>query len=147
MIYHSTSSRADENFELSSHNPDALVYVSGDFSPVYPVSTLFDEKHGERLTGLSHIINVPTRSKSILVWCLVNNKKVRHVVTQLPPLGSSDHNLILIKSQVNRIEKPRNKRIYKRDLRESKIGRFGQTITSFDWSEIYDLYDVNEKYN
>ena len=69
------------------------------------------------------------------------------MVTQLPPLGLSDHNCILIKSHVNSIEKPSNKRIYKRDLRESKIRYFGQTITSFDWSEIYDLSDVNEKYN
>ena len=54
--------------------------------------------------------------------------------------------IIIMKSHINRIKKPRNKPIYKRDLRESRI-RHGKTITSFDWSEIYDLFDVNEKYN
>ena len=62
-------------------------------------------------------------------------------------MGSSDHNCILIKSHVNHSEKPSNKRIYKRDLRESRIRHFGLTITTFDWLEIYDLTDVNEKYN
>ena len=32
-------------------------------------------------------------------------------------------------------------------IRESRIRHFGQIITSFDWSEIYGLSDVNEKYN
>ena len=149
------SSGADANFELYNHiqrnidsflsdHPDALVYITGDFNPV---STSFDEKHLKRLTGLSQIIKVHTRNNSILDWCLVNTTKACFVVTQLPPLGSSDHNCILIQSHLNSIEKPSNKRIYKRDLRESKIRYFGQTITSFDWSEIYELSDVNEKYN
>ena len=69
--------------------------------------------------------------------------KLKVVKTLLEPI--TDH--ILIQSHANSIEKPSNKRIYKRDLRESKIRYFGQTITSFDWSEIYELSDVNEKYN
>ena len=73
VIYH-TSSGADVNSELYnhiqsnidsflSHHPDALVYIPGDFNPV---STLPDEKHLKRLTGLTQIIKVPTRSNSIL---------------------------------------------------------------------------------
>ena len=117
VIYHSTSSGADANAESYnhiqsnidsslSHHLDALVYTTSDFNPV---STLFDEKDLKRLTGLTKIINVPTRSNSILDWCLVNTKKVCFAVTQLPPLGSSDHNCILIKSHVNHSEKPSQK--------------------------------------
>ena len=83
VIYHSTSSGAGANSELYnhiqsnidsflSHHPDALVYITGDFNPV---STLFDEKHLKRLTGLTQIINVPTRSNSILDWCLEIRRK------------------------------------------------------------------------
>ena len=97
--------------------------VLGDFNPV---STSFDEKH---LINRLKQISLPTRSKSILDWCLVNTTKACFVVTQLPPLDSSDHNCIFIKSHVNSTEKTSNKRIYKRDLRESKIRHFGQTLT------------------
>ena len=148
VIYHSTFSSADANSEFYnhiqsnidsflSHHPDALNQLV-----LYLMKSIL-----KRLTGLTQIINLPTRSNSILDWCLVNTKKVCFAVTQLPPLGSSDHNCILIKSHVNHSEKPSIKRVYKRDLRESRIRHFGQTITTFDWSEICGLTDVNEKYN
>ncbi|CAB4038401.1 Hypothetical predicted protein, partial [Paramuricea clavata] len=84
VIYHTTSSGANENFELYNHiqrnvesflslHPDGLVFVTGDFNPV---STLFDEKRLKRLSGLTQIINVPTRHNAILDWCLTNAKKV-----------------------------------------------------------------------
>ena len=88
VIYHSS---ADANFELTTtfnailtpffFHPDALVYITGDFNPV---STSFDEKHLKRLTGVTQ---VPTRSNSILYWCLVNMTKACFVATQLPHLG------------------------------------------------------------
>ena len=113
VIYHTTSSGATENLELYNHiqhnldcflslHPDTLVIVIGDFNPV---STSFDEKQIKRLTGLSQIINVPTRNNAILDWCLTDNKKAGFEVSQLPPIGSSDHNSILIKPYVDRPEK------------------------------------------
>jgi hypothetical protein len=39
-----------------------------------------------------------------------------------------------------------NKRVRKRDLRDSSIRHFGQTITSTDWTEIFEIPDPNLKY-
>ena len=154
VIYHTTSSGANENFELYNHiqrnvesflslHPDGLVFVTGDFNPV---STLFDEKRLKRLSGLTQIIKVPTRHNAILDWCLTNAKKVVFDVSQLPPIGSSDHNAILIKPHKDRLENSCNKRVCKRDLRDSSIRHFGQTITSTDWTEIFEIPDPNLKY-
>jgi fructose-1-phosphate kinase PfkB-like protein len=90
--------------------------VTVDFNPV---STLFDEKRLKRLSGLTQIINVPTRHNAILDWCLTNAKKVVFDVSQLPPIGSSDHNAILIKPHKDRLENSCNKRLCKRDLKDS----------------------------
>ena len=151
VIYHTTSSGANENFELYNHiqrnvesflslHPDGLIYVTGDFNPV---STLFDEKRLKRLSGLTQIIKVPTRHNAILDWCLTNAKKVVFDVSQLPPIRSSDHNAILIKPHKDRLENSCNKRVCKRDLRDSSIRHFGQTITSTDWTEIFEIPDPN----
>ncbi|CAB4000775.1 RNA-directed DNA polymerase from mobile element jockey [Paramuricea clavata] len=65
---------------------------------------------------------------------------------ELPPIGSSDHNAILIKPHKDRLENSCNKRVCKRDLRDSSIRHFGQTITSTDWTEIFEIPDPNMKY-
>ena len=154
VIYQTTSSGANENFELYNHiqrnvesflslHPDGLVFVTGNFNPV---STLFDEKRLKRLSGLTQIIKVPTRHNAILDWCLTNAKKVVFDVSQLPPIGSSDHNAILIKPHKDRLKNSCNKRVCKRDLRDSSIRHFGQTTTSTDWTEIFEIPDPNLKY-
>jgi hypothetical protein len=99
VIYHTTSSGALENSELYNHiqsnvdsfrcrHPDAIVIVTGDFNPT---STGFNDKHLKRISGLTQIINVPTRQNSILDWCLVNVKALAYTCSQLPLVGSSDH--------------------------------------------------------
>jgi hypothetical protein len=105
--------------------------VTGYFNPV---STLFDENRLKRLSGLTQIIKVPTRHNAILDWCLTNARKVFFDVRQLPPIGSSDHNAILIKPHKDR------------DLRDSSLRHFGQTITSIGWTEIFEIPDPNLKY-
>ena len=140
VIYHTTSSGALENSELYNHiqsnvdcflcrHPDAVVIVTGDFNPT---STRFNDKHLKRISGLTQIINVPTRQNSILDWCLVNVKALAYTCSQLPPIGSSDHNAILIKPYLHRKQKPNNSRQWKRDLRDSRVGYFGQWITNYD---------------
>ena len=110
VIYHSTSAGALENSELYdhiqsnvdsylSHHPDALVMVTGDFNPV---STGFAEKLLKRLSGLRQIVNVPIRNDAILNWCLVNLKEPTFLLKQLPPVGSSDHNALLVGPYVQR---------------------------------------------
>jgi hypothetical protein len=155
VIYHATSSGALENSELYNHiqsnvdcflcrHPDAVVIVTGDFNPT---STGFNDKHLKRISGLTQIINVPTRQNYILDWCLVNVKAHAYTCSQLPPVGSSDHNAILIKPYLHRKQKPNNSRQWKIDLRDSRVRYFGQWIpTMTAWLEVFDTSDSALKF-
>lgn len=154
VVYHSTSCNAVQNLELYNHiqqnvdlflsnHPDALVMVTGDFNPV---STGFSDKRIKQLTGLTQIINIATRQNSILDWCLTNKKDLDFQIIPLPPVGSSDHNSILIKSCLFRESKPPNDRVLKRDLRDSNVRPFGQWITCFNWSDVFEIHDCNLKF-
>ena len=154
VIYHSTSSTADANFELYNHiqtnvdnflsdHPDALVVICGDFNPN---STGFSAIRVKQLTGLHQLIKFATRESSVLDWCLVNKKDLGLQPVKLPPIGTSDHNAVLIKGQLNNLHKVSNDRVWKRDLRASNLRSFGQWITLFDWSEVLQILDCNQKY-
>ena len=155
VIYLSTSAGAMENTELYDHiqlnvesclsrHPDALVMVTGDFNPI---STGFDEKRLKRLSGLRQIINVPTRNDAILDWCLVNLKEQIFLSQQRPPIGSSDHNAILVRPYVQLSTKRDNKNILKRDLPDSSLRSFGRWITTYDWKDVYETVDCDRKFN
>ena len=95
---------------------------------------------------MHQIIDVPKRDKSILDWCLVNSKGLRFQATQLTPIGSSDHNTVIVKSTLERSGKP-SKKIYKRDIRDSSIRPFGQWIVSYDWSDVFAIEDCLQKFD
>lgn len=131
VIYHPTSAGHSQNVDLYSHissnvdifmqsHPDALVLVIGDFN--YR-STRFSAKFIQRSTGLFQIVDVPTRENVTLDWCLTNCNNLFKSV-QLPPLGSSDHNMILIKSHIPDNVKPDNTRIWKRTFWKSSLRPF-----------------------
>ena len=154
IIYHPTSCGAVENQAIYNHiqsnvdtflrnHPNGLVIITGDFNPL---STGLDEKMNKRLAGLSQIINVKTRGDAILEWCLTNIKKSFFEQVQLPQLGTSDHNSILIQTRISRLQNLDNSSIFKRDLRPSNLQRFGQWITSYDWSPILQTEDCKLKY-
>ena len=155
VIYHPPSAGGSENNDLYEHiqynvdiflrdHPEALVIVTGDFNSP---STGIKERRFQRLSGLRQIIDIPTREKSILDWCLVNLKDVRFQSIQLPPIGTSDHNAIIVRPALQRSQKPIVKKIYKRDLRDSCIRSFGQWITTFDWSGVLAIRDCEQKFD
>ena len=140
VVYHSTSSGAAGNLKLHSHiqtnidsflcrHPDAVVIVTGDFNPT---STGFSESHLKRFSGLIQIVNFPTRQSFTL-------EDLAYTCSQLPQTGSSDHNAILVKPYVHRLQKPNNGGKVKRNLRDSRIRSFGQWITNFDWSDVFQI--------
>ena len=103
--------------------------VTEDFNPS---STGFNEKHLKRVSGLTQIIS---SNKTKFHWCLINIKALDSI--QLPPIGSSDHNAILVsKPHLHRSQMPDSSRLWKRDLRNSSLRSFGQWITKFDWVKV-----------
>ena len=120
----------------ASNFPPEVAFQLYSFHCYNPVSTGFDEKLLKRLSGLRQIVNVPTRNDAILDWCLVNLKEPIFLLKQLPPIGSSDHNALLVGPYVQRSTKPENKKVLKRDLRDSSLRCFGGWITTYGWKDV-----------
>ncbi|KAM8771414.1 uncharacterized protein AB9X84_005684 [Acanthopagrus schlegelii] len=79
-IIHSTVSR------LQTQHPDAFIAISGDFNHVTLDSILPD---------FHQFVSCPTR-KNRTLDLLYTNVKEAYAATPLPPLGKSDHNLVLL---------------------------------------------------
>ena len=125
-------------------HPDELVIICGDF---YPATKGFNANRVKQISDLRQIIKVPTRGEAILDWCLINIKHLNFEIIQLPAVGSSDDDSILVKGHLHRVSKSSNDRIRKRDLRVSNINFFVQWITNYDWSRIFETVDYEAKYN
>ena len=92
------------------------------------------------------LLKVPTRGNNILDWCLVNKPKLFDEPVQLPNIGSSDHFSILINpSAPNYII--RERRVYKRETKDSNVRAFGRWICNDPWSGVFNEDDCQDKFN
>ena len=97
-------------------------------------------------TGLRQIVTVPTRNNSILDWCFTNKPKLLLKPVQLPKIGSGDHNALLINPvNGNQSSNVRAKSKILRDTRVSRLQDFGAWITTYDWSAILNISEVQVK--
>ena len=83
---------------------------------------------------------------AILDWCLTNTKKTTLDVSKAP-LGLSDHDIILIKSFLNKSPIHGNRSILERDLRDSNLRLFGQWITAYDCDDELISLAVNYSFS
>ena len=82
-VIHSTIVR------LQTQHPNAFIAISGDFNHVTLDSTLPD---------FHQFVSCPTR-KNRSLDLLYANVREAYTATPLPPLGKSDHNLVLLTPQ------------------------------------------------
>ena len=119
--------------------------ICGDFNPP---STGVTERQVKHATSLTQLVKVLTRDTGTLDWCLTNRPKLFSSPLQLPKLGRSDQDTLLIKSAtVPHKHTPSNQRVYSRDLRPSKINDFGRWITQYERSNVLNLNNVQDKYD
>ena len=92
------------------------------------------------------VVKVPTRKEATLDLILTNiNNDFYESPISLPKIGDGDHFSILYSPKF--YEKPKSKRekIKTRQYKKSAMQQFGNWITHFDWSEQFQMCDVNEK--
>lgn len=82
-VIHATIAR------LQTQHPDAFIAISGGFNHVILDSTLSD---------FHQFVSCPTR-KNRTLDLLYTNVSEAYIATLLPPLGNSDHNLVLLTPQ------------------------------------------------
>ena len=93
-------------------------------------------------------MRMPTRNNSVLDWCFTNKPKLLLKPVQLPKIGSGDHNALLINPvNGNQSSNVRAKSKILRDTRVSRLQDFGAWITTYDWSAILNISEVQVKFD
>ena len=156
-VYHPPSSVAEQNYMLIARlqknienflasYPEGMVIITGDLNPT---PTRMKSSDVTMATGLRQIVTVPTRNNSILDWCFTNKPKLLSKPVRLPKIGSGDHNALLIKPVLNGNQSSNVKAKSKilRDTRVSRLRDFGAWITTYDWSSILNISEVQAKFD
>ncbi|KAI8481991.1 hypothetical protein Bbelb_402920 [Branchiostoma belcheri] len=123
--------------QLRSASPDVGVCIAGDFNRT-DVSDLCRGNH------LQQIVDQPTRKDATLDLIITNLAHLYIPPALLPPLGSSDHNIVHLQPKARMIiNETRTKTV--RPMPDSQIRTFGQWIVSHQWSEVLTAADVQSK--
>ncbi|XP_071947377.1 uncharacterized protein [Antedon mediterranea] len=151
-IYCSPSQNKDHQRDLLNHLRNSIdtirsrrnlakVIIAGDFNSV-DISSLI--KH---VVDLHQVVKDKTRGDKILDLIISDLKDFYMTPTIQAPLGKSDHNVIIWKP-LNSI-KCNDKMVTKifKPCTDSSMRSFGNWITKFDWSQVYNIKDVDDKVN
>lgn len=115
--------------ELQSHTTDALVVINGDFNHC----TL-----SASLPSFRQFVNCPTRGEKTIDLFYANIKD-SYKSTDLPPLGRSDHNLVLLSSKYTTLA--RRQPVSTKTVRVWSKGAcqdLQDCLECTDWSVFYD---------
>lgn len=116
---------------LQTQHPDAFVFISGDFNHVTLDSCL---------PAFSQFVDCPTRGDRT-IDLLYANVRDAYKATSLPPLGKSDHNLVLLqpkyKPKVKRL--PVTTRSFRKWSPEAEAALRG-CFESTDWGVLQDTW-------
>ena len=121
-----------------NENPDKKIILLGDFNKI---NTTNLELHH----NLCNIIKEPTRKEAILDMCFIFEKdENQYNIVVREPLSSSDHNIInIFKTKENINVKMGFRTVL--DLRYSKIEAVKNQINQIDWTDIYELDNIEDK--
>ena len=96
--------------------------------------------------GFKQIVGKPTRENAILDKIVTNAHAYYNSVCIMPPLGRSDHNLVLwFPNQHLPATKNTTLKRVVRPMRDSDIRCFGRWISNYDWSEVIEAQTTQVK--
>ena len=153
MVYHTTSNREPENLKLKDHiqrnldnllrkYPNALIVITGDFNPN---STGLKQPYLTSPNNLKQLVTFNTRESHILDWFLTNRIKL-FTIHQLPKIASSDHYTILAKPISINTNDKENKKVKRRDMKDSNWRAFGRWVTTKDWTAVLQKTTCEDKF-
>ena len=142
-LYHPPSANV---FSLSEHLTDALqslnsiggmpfLLLAGDFNHAKPFC----------LTGFTPLVNAPTRGLAILDQVYTNFPNFYRPPSICAPLGTSDHNCVLVWPVSHSKEVPRSQRVISsRKKTNSSLSALRLALQQVDWSPLLSLANVQE---
>ncbi|KAI8502591.1 hypothetical protein Bbelb_192930 [Branchiostoma belcheri] len=127
----------DSTDRLRERSPDIGICVAGDFNRL-------DIQQVCKGNNLRQVVNIPTRKEATLDLVITNVDHLYETPDSLPPIGHSDHNVIVLKPKTNaEINKTVTRTV--RPFPDSKTRSFGQWITTYDWEEVLNAPDTQSK--
>lgn len=119
--------------------PTHHLVIMGDFNR-HSISTLTDS------LNLRNIITETTRHQASLDKCLIP-KQISHLYRSVvkEPIANSDHNTIYIYHKAPSTQTLEHRDLL--DLRESNLILFEENVSNIDWSQLFNVSDVDDKCN
>ena len=118
---------------------DPLILLMGDFNDL-KIKDICES------CKLKQVVKVPTRKDATIDLIMMNRENNMYCdPVTLPSIRSSDHLCVLLKPKDMIKNKIKKEKIMIRKFTRSAIIQFGAWITTFDWSELVMLEDVNDK--
>ena len=154
VVYHTTSNREPENLKLKDHiqhnldnllrkYPNALTVITGDFNPN---STGLKQSRLTLPNHLKQLVTFNTRESNILDWFVTNWTKL-FTIHQLPKIASSDHYTILAKPTSINTNDKENKKVKRRDMKDSNWRAFGRWMTTKHWTPVLQKLPAKTSFN
>ena len=119
-------------------HPDAGLIITGDFNRMCTKSI-------SRKLGVKQLVKFPTRADAILDLILTNMQDFYNEPTQLPPIGRSDHNSIILTSNDSVALKGINTTVYRRRISGINLSQVSNWLTKEKWNAVYYNPSVEEK--
>ena len=119
-----------------------LTVAAGDFNPL---GNGFREKIITNHCQLKQVVKKPTRGTAILDLILSNAHSFYEEPKVLPPLGNSDHNIIVWRPKIQTSNKGKTKKIVNRPIKDSGLQLFENLISRQSWTAVYNSPCINSK--
>lgn len=94
---------------------------------------------------IKQIVKENTRGSAILDLIITNLHSHYRKPTILAPLGSSDHNCVMLSPNVEQQTKPEIRRTLRRSNGVERRQALTVCLASTDWTPVYEAEDVDEK--
>ena len=118
-------------------HPDAGLIITCDFNRMCIKSI-------SRKLGVKQLVKFPTRADAILDLILTNMQDFHNEPTQLPPIGRSDHNSIILTSNGSVALKGINTTVYRRKISGINLSQVSNWLRE-KWDAVYYNPLVEEK--
>lgn len=98
-----------------------------------------------RKLGVKQLVNFPNRADATLDLIVTNIQDHYDEPTQLPPLGRSDHNSIVLTPKQFVAPKGVNRTIFRRKFNNTNLSRLHNCLKITKWDDAYNCTSVDEK--
>ena len=112
---------------MLADRPSTGIIIGGDFNSLNlgPVCL--------RL-GLKRLVKVPTRGQNILDNILTNMSELYHDTHNLPPIGRSDHQCLLLTPKITQKIPPEVKQV--RLMKPANLNALGLKLNQEEWEDV-----------